>query len=197
MLDLGKLLDVAMDSEPFRELLGALKSPRTAVSVPESAKPYVLAALYSQLRVPVLLLTAHPDRAKYYVEQLSTWCPGRPVRLFPELDTLPYERLASDNGGEVDTIQTLSALVGTGSDTSAASFPPLVVASAPSVIRKVLSPGLFTSSTRAVEVGAQVAPFDLLARWQSLGYRLEPTVDVPGTVSHRGAASGPAPFRPR
>ncbi len=186
MLDLGKLLDIATDSEPFRELLGALKSPRTAVSVPESAKPYVLAALYSQLRVPVLLLTAHPDRAKYYVEQLSTWCPGKPVRLFPELDTIPYERLASDNGGEVDTLQTLSALAGTASDTTAAGFPPLVVASAPSVIRRVLSPDLFISSTRAVQVGAQVAPFDLLARWQSLGYRLEPTVDVPGTVSHRG-----------
>jgi len=37
-----------------------------------------------------------------------------------------------------------------------------------------------------VRVGIEIEPFDLLARWQAMGYKLENTVDVPGTVSHRG-----------
>ena len=185
-MDLRKLLELPQGLKAYRDIADALRNPRTAISVLESAKPFLIAALRAQLRVPIIVATAHPDRAKYYVEQLATWCPGEAVRLFPEPETLPYERLTSDNGGEVDTLQVLSALAGTASDNLAANSAPLIVASAPALMRKTLSRGEFLSGTHSIKVGMQMAPFDLLERWQSLGYRLEPTVDVPGTVSHRG-----------
>src|SRR5512139_1372593 len=164
-MDLRKLLELPRTVQEYRDITDALRSPRTVISVLESAKPFLIAALHAQLRVPIIVVTAHPDRAKYYVEQLATWRPGELVRLFPEPETLPYERLTSDNGGEVDTLQVLSALAGTASDGATANPAPLIVASAPALMRKTLSPQEFISTSHAVKVGMQTAPFDLLARW--------------------------------
>ena len=42
------------------------------------------------------------------------------------------------------------------------------------------------AASHDINTGMAVKPFDLLAKWQAIGYRLEATVDVPGTISHRG-----------
>jgi transcription-repair coupling factor (superfamily II helicase) len=182
-LDLSKLLQLTTGVPAFEGVTAALESQsRTAVSVVESAKPYLIAALYRRMGTPVIVVTAHPDRAKYLFEQLLTWCPGKPIRLFPEPETLPFERMASDNGTEVDRLQVLSMLAGIGTD----GTPPLVIASAPALMQKTLAPADFAAATHTVKAGMTITPFDLLARWEGLGYRLEPTVDVPGTVGHRG-----------
>ena len=65
-------------------------------------------------------------------------------------------------------------------------LPTLVVASAEAIVQKTLSPSKFRSTSHKIGVGMQAAPFDLLSKWQRMGYRLEATVDVPGTISHRG-----------
>jgi transcription-repair coupling factor (superfamily II helicase) len=186
-LDLSKLLQLTEVIPAWKQILAALESePRTAVSVIESAKPFLVAALYRQLEIPLILVTAHPDRAKYFYEQLSTWCPGTPVRLYPEPETLPFERIASDNGAEVDRLQVLATLAGVAAEGLGPAPAPLVIVSAPALIQKTLSPSDFNAATHAVTTGMTVSPFELMARWEAMGYRLEPTVDVPGTVGHRG-----------
>jgi transcription-repair coupling factor (superfamily II helicase) len=187
-LDLSQLLQLTEVMPVYKDVLAALQSgARTAVSVVESAKPYLVAALYRRLGIPLTVVTAHPDRAKYFYEQLLTWCPGKPVRLFPEPETLPFERMASDNGAEVDRLQVLAMLAGIAAEgTPPGNPPPLVICSAPALMQKTLSPADFMAATHTVSAGMTVAPFDLLARWEAMGYRLEPTVDVPGTVGHRG-----------
>jgi transcription-repair coupling factor (superfamily II helicase) len=186
-LDLSKLLQLQSGLKEFRDILASLRSGvGLSVSVLESAKPCTTASIYSSLGVPVLLITAYSDRARYYYEQLSTWCSNGQTRMFPEPDAIPYERLASDNAAEIDRIQVLAALKGIPGTSQAAPHPPLVIASAPALMQRSVSHADFEAASHRIETGMRASPFDLLTRWQGIGYRVESTVDVPGTVSHRG-----------
>jgi transcription-repair coupling factor (superfamily II helicase) len=104
------------------------------------------------------------------------------VKLFPEPDALPYQRIASDTSTELERVQVLSALANSESTTKA----PLVVASAPAFMQKTTSYSDFTSICHSIELGMNVEPFELLSQWQAMGYRMENIVEVPGTISHRG-----------
>jgi transcription-repair coupling factor (superfamily II helicase) len=77
-----------------------------------AARPYLVAALYESLRVPVILVTAQPENAKKLHEQLSSWCGAGQIILFPEPDVLPYERLTPDTSTGTERVQVLSALAG-------------------------------------------------------------------------------------
>jgi transcription-repair coupling factor (superfamily II helicase) len=150
----------------------------------DAARPYLIAALHRNLRLPLLVVTAQPENAKKLHEQLLSWCPGGDVILFPEPDVLPYERLASDTTTEMERIQVLSALAGGSKEPDAA--PPLVVASAAALMSRTTAHHDFTSACGALTLGTHIEPFRLLKALEDAGYRLENTVEVPGTVSHRG-----------
>ncbi len=165
----------------YRHLLGELRQLKEGAkaAVLEAAKPYVIAALYRDLRLPVLVVTSQPENARKLYDQLSVWC-NSPVKLLPEPDALPYQRVASDASTEMERLQVLSALAGQG--TSA----PLVVVSAPALIQKTSPYKDFISTIHTVKLRMNTEPSRLLSRWDTMGYRIESIVEVPGTMSHRG-----------
>jgi len=188
-LDLTQLLSLIEEMPAYRQLVDKLKltSDRLNVSVLEAAKPYFIASLSRSLPKPMLVVTAQPENSKQLYEQLLTWCPSIAVRLFPEPDTLPYERVASDNSTELERLQALSALADiTADDNASPAVPLLIIASAAAFMPKTASYSDFTAASHTVSVGMEVEPFHLLGRWQAMGYQLESMVEVPGTVSHRG-----------
>jgi transcription-repair coupling factor (superfamily II helicase) len=191
-LDPTRLLPLIEQMPAYRELVAELQQKNSpGVAVIDAAKPYFIAALYHQLNLPALVITAQPEKAKNLYEQLLTWRTASPVKLFPEPEALPYERLATDNTTEIERLQVLSALANLASEPSggkdgAVEAPPLIIVSAPALMQKLVPHHDFTSASHTVRVGMEIEPFDLLARWQAMGYELENTVDVPGTVSHRG-----------
>jgi transcription-repair coupling factor (superfamily II helicase) len=157
---------------------------RTAV-VLDSARPYLIAALYESLRTPVLLVTAQPGNAKRLYEQLTNWCDSAQISIFPEADALPYERLVADTTTDIDRVRVLTSLAGYDPD-AAGEKAPLVVTSAPAVMSKVPGCAGFTATAHQVQLGMEVDPFQLLRRWEAMGYQMESMVEVPGTMSHRG-----------
>jgi len=182
--DLSQLLSLIELMPAYERLLEELPGNRDGtVQVLSSAKPYLLAALYESLRLPMLVVTAQPESCKKLHEQLLNWCPSRQVRLFLEPDVLPYERLASDVTTELERVQVLTSLAGGDADDAR---PPLVIASVPALLGKVPSQHDFASTGHHVEVGMAVDPLRLLGRWEAMGYRLEGMVEVPGTMSRRG-----------
>jgi transcription-repair coupling factor (superfamily II helicase) len=186
-LDLSNLLKLPAGLKEFKDILSSIRSRGgLSVSVIESAKPCVTASLYSSLGIPVVLITAYSDRARFYLEQLSVWCPSGQIRIFPEPDAIPYERLASDSTSDIDRIQVLAALRGVPGSGPDSPPPPLVIASAAALMQRTISRDEFDAASHKIEAGMKASPFDLLERWQTIGYRTESTVDVPGTVSHRG-----------
>ncbi len=82
----------------------------------------------------------------------------------------------------LERIQVLSALA----NHEMSKEPPLITASVPALMQKVVAFSDFTSAWHKLKLGMDVEPFHLLSRWQAIGYRIESIVEVPGTVSHRG-----------
>ncbi|MHB8105771.1 MAG: hypothetical protein ACYDG5_09605, partial [Dehalococcoidales bacterium] len=111
MPELNLLLKLIEAMPAWRRLREELKGKgsKTIVAL-DAARPYLIAALYENLQAPVLLITAQPEKAKKLQEQLSSWCSGKEIYLFPEPDVLPYERLTPDTTTEIERIRILSAL---------------------------------------------------------------------------------------
>ncbi len=106
-LNLTQLLYLIDEMPAYRQLVNELgqKNGRTRAAVLDAAKPYLIAALYQSLHRPMLVVTAQPENGKKLYEQLLLWCPSNQVKLFPEPDALPYERIASDNSTEMERLQ--------------------------------------------------------------------------------------------
>ncbi|MFN2185489.1 MAG: hypothetical protein ACK2UU_15985, partial [Anaerolineae bacterium] len=64
-----------------------------SLGVIQPARPFLVAALYRQLRRPIVLLTARAERVGYWTDQLDIWTGADGVMPFPEPDPLPYERV--------------------------------------------------------------------------------------------------------
>jgi transcription-repair coupling factor (superfamily II helicase) len=181
--DLSQLLNLIERLPDYQQLLKGLKQRiDSAVLVLDAAKPYLIAALYESRRLPMLVVTAQPENSKKFQEQLLSWCPSSQAKLFPEPDALPYERLASDTATELERVQVLTSLVGGASGAGA----PLVVTSAPAFMAKMPLHADFISACHTIKLGMNIEPFELLGRWQAMGYQMENMVEVPGTMSHRG-----------
>jgi len=187
-LDLSQLLHLIEEMPAYRQLVDELEQRNGGVraAVLDAAKHYFIAALYHHLRVPVLVVTAQPENSKKLYEQLLTWCPSAGVKLFPEPDALPYERIAADTSTELERLQVLSALADVAGDNNATVEPPLIIASAPALMQKIAAYSDFAGTGHSISLGMEAEPFQLLRQWQDMGYRLEDMVEVPGTISHRG-----------
>ena len=180
-LDLTRLLHLIKQMPVYQQLIDELKrqNGNTTVAVLDAAKPYLIAALYQNLKLPMLVVTTQPENSKKLYEQILIWSGSSRVKLFPEPDALPYQRIASDTSTELERLQVLSAL-------ATPSSASLIVASAPAFMQKITPYSDFTSSGHTIKPGMDVEPFKLLSRWEAMGYRMENIVEVPGTISHRG-----------
>jgi transcription-repair coupling factor (superfamily II helicase) len=184
--ELGPLLELIESMPAWQELVKEIKQQdESTVVVLDAARPFLVAAIHERLRRPLLVVTAQPENTRKLQEQLSSWCRSGEVRLFPEPDVLPYERLASDTLTEMERVRVLAALAGVGDNGNDGS-PLLVVASAAALMSKTTSHRDFVSACHIVELGVNKAPLRLLGEWQAIGYSLENVVEMPGAVSHRG-----------
>ncbi len=182
-MKLAKILHLAQEMPAYCQLIKGLKQTggSTTVSLLDAAKPYLIAAIYQELRLPILVVTAQPENSKKLQEQISGWL-NLKVRLFPEPGFLPYQRVVSDNSTVLERIQVLSELA----NPELTTEPPFITASAQALIRKVADFSHFTSDWHNIKLSMEAEPFHLLKRWQAIGYKIESIVEVPGTISHRG-----------
>jgi len=183
-LDLTQLLHLIEEMPTYCQLVARLRQPNGSprVAVLDAAKPYLIAALYHSLRRPIFVVTAQPEDGKKLYEQLLTWCHSSQIKLLPEPDSLPYQRVASDTSTELERLQVLSALA----NIEPTADAPLVVASAPALMQKTTPHSNFTSASHTIKEGMNIEPLKLLSQWQAMGYRVESIVEVPGTMSRRG-----------
>ena len=151
----------------------------------DAAIPCLIAALYEELDLPVMVVTAQPGDARKLQEQLQSWCsPQANVHCFPELDFPFYDRRqpSAVSAQEAERLQALAALtVG-----RSAGKPPLVIASGTAVASPTMPRGDFASYCHTLVPGTAADPLELLSRWQKMGYEVESLVELPGTMSRRG-----------
>lgn len=182
IMDLTKLLELTRDMPEYRALISRIKDreKENLAAVLEGAKPYLLAAIVRELKWPLLIVTAEPDSSKRLYEQLLSWDGNIKAYLFPEMDTLPYQRLIPDTSAEIERIRILSPLVNCG-DTA-----PVIITSAPALMQKLSPKDDFASACFTLKTGTDIPILELLSKLQKAGYRTENTVSLPGDVSHRG-----------
>jgi transcription-repair coupling factor (superfamily II helicase) len=198
-LILSRLLNLIGEVPEYGRLVDELrrKNALTKADVIEAARPYLIAALYETLKRPVIVITAQAEEARKMYEQISVWTRSDEVKLMPEADALPYERIVSDLPTELERLRVLSALAmahhGKGL--------PLAIIPATALIQKTALFSEFAASFHTIKEQQNYDPMLLMKRWQALGYTTESTVEIPGTMSKRGGiidifpATGELPAR--
>ena len=164
-VQLDLLLHLIEEMPAYRQLIGERRwqDEGTRVVVLEAAKPYLIAALHQSQRLPMLVVTAQPENCKKLYEQLLIWSNSSQVKLFPEPDALPYERIASDVSTELERVQVLSTLANCNQNEPNIDVP-LVVTSAPALMGKTTLYSDFISTCHTIKLGMEIEPFHLLSQ---------------------------------
>ena len=159
-LNLTQLLSLIEEMPAYHQLVQELLEQKhnIKVAVLDAAKPYLIAALYHTQQLPMLVITAQPESSRKLYEQLLIWCSSTQVKLFPEPDTLPYQRIASDASTELERIQVLSVLMNQNEPTMNS---PLVVASAPALMQKTTPYRDFITACHTIKLGMEIEPLEL------------------------------------
>ena len=183
-LNITRLLNLISEIPAFSSLLTELRQTNAAAkdNVIDTARPYLIAALYQTLKRPIVIVTAHAEESRKLYEQISVWLGSEDIRLMPEADALPYERIVSDLPTELERLRVLSVLAIVHKENKL----PLVVIPATALIQKTASFTDFTATFHTIKEEAVCAPTVLMKRWQNLGYAVESTVEIPGTMSQHG-----------
>jgi transcription-repair coupling factor (superfamily II helicase) len=177
---LGALLEAAPE---FRRLVASLDKERVSarVQVISDATSFALATLSRSLPGPMLVVASGPEDARRLYDQVLLWSDDESrVLHFPESETLPFERIVADMDTTRQRIRTLSTLM------AQHDAPLMLIASAAAVAQKTIARGTFESRSHTLEMGQRIDLDELVGLWRGMGYKVEPTVDVPGLVSRRG-----------
>ena len=182
-MTLEALLTLLESVPQYQGLLASLKGDggKQRVQALSNGLSFLVASLWKDMGIPLLLLVPRPEDARRLHEQLLTWC-GQDAQImhFPETDTLPFERLVSDMATIHQRLRTLKELK------DASDGPPLVVSSVAAVAQRTLDHDTMSTCIHTLEMGQSIDQESLFSRWYRMGYQFERAVEIPGTVSRRG-----------
>ncbi|MCJ7791785.1 MAG: transcription-repair coupling factor, partial [Dehalococcoidia bacterium] len=186
-MNLSCLLSLLKEMPAYRQLVGELstvKGEHKAIIL-DAAKPYLIAALYEELNLPLMVVTGQPETARKLHEQLRVWCsPSAELHRLPELDFLPYDssQLSAVSYQMMERLRALATLALYEESDKA----PLIVTSALAIMSKTIPQRDFVAACHILKPGMAAEPVELLRRWQSMGYEVEDVVEVPGQMNKRG-----------
>jgi transcription-repair coupling factor (superfamily II helicase) len=182
-LTLHGLLSVLTQRPEYRRLIENLQNVQDVpalTGITEAARPFVIAALASTLKQPLLIVVNDEVAASQMVETLKLFVSGpSDVFYLPDRDALPYERLIGDAETMQKRMQALIAMV-------ERERTPIVVCSARVLTQPVLPPQELGASLFHLEPGFEVDLSTMLEHLYNLGYEPVAEVEEPGQFSHRG-----------
>ncbi|MDP6665795.1 MAG: transcription-repair coupling factor, partial [Dehalococcoidia bacterium] len=184
-MSLSGLLPLLGETEQFAALLNSLRAPRAqaAVIAPDPATECTVAALWREFGAPVFVLTPNPESARKLHDRLFTWLgDDAPIFHFSESEDIPFERYIPDLGASHQRLRALAALRGE----VKGARRPLVVASVNAATQATLERTVFDSATHTLAVRDRINLDAQIRMWLEMGYVVEPTVEIPGTMSRRG-----------
>ena len=149
-----------------------------SLSVAQSARPLVLAALWAANPRPCLLVVSGEESADRTARALAAWLGQDVVGRYPERKDRPWQDSAPDDAVVGTRCRSVARL--------AAAEKCVIVASAHALLRRVppVGSGYFASSTFAV--GEEVPFEDVPALLVGMGYTDAGEVDAPGTFHVHG-----------
>lgn len=189
-MSVSGILQIYDQLPAFGELVNTLQAqqPVPALLLPKGARPSILAKLYLERHVPIVLLTGRVESAAAWIQALEMWLPeGDVMRRLPEPTPLPNDRGPWSDRCRAERIAVLMRLMaGQQPNIPALPQPPLIVASARAFLQKTLPKRQFVSATRALRVGQIIDLEKLTQTWLDVGYEATPVVEKSGQFSRRG-----------
>jgi transcription-repair coupling factor (superfamily II helicase) len=165
----------------------ALPEPGSAqawhtTDLPAFARPVALAALAVPTRRPILVVVARQETADAMVAALTQLLPASaPPLAWSAADPLPYEQLPHDPTLSARRVGVLGQLRDYRGDQ-----PLVVVSTVRALMTCIRRPESFDRDSARLSVGARQDDAALMRMLVAAGYRVEPEVDGPCTISRRG-----------
>lgn len=186
-MNLAGLLPLIRALPTYRETLQLVSGAQsdsghvTTLALPRAARPTVLAALGADLERPLLVLTAHNDRALVLQQEACAWNPERELSLFAEPNALHYQRAPRGPRAIRQRLATLALFSQRTAGARAAA-----VSCARALMTHTLPQQAFRAYSRSLRPGEHVRLQKLLAIWAQAGYAQRTMVTTPGECSRRG-----------
>jgi len=182
-MKLTGLLSTLQTLPAYRQLLA--EGSAAQLGLITAARPFVAAALATDRPGPLLIITGSMEQAQHWVDGISHFLPpleegGPPVLLFPEPDSLPFERIAWTDRTRQARLTALAALQ------SKTGRPPVVIAPVRALLQMTLPAKELRLALRPLAVGASVRLDEMLTRWVQAGYEPADVVEEPGRFARRG-----------
>jgi transcription-repair coupling factor (superfamily II helicase) len=182
------LLDLLKSLPAYRDLLEKLQTGSPDLSpqaLLQAARPFVIAGMKAHLAGALVLVTARSEMAQQIAEQLTHWLApaeegGPPVYLFADPDALPFERIRWSSTTRQRRLTALAALQ------SRSGLPPIVIASARSLMQKTLPARELRLALRPIKVGQELRIDQMALLWAQTGYTPAEVVEEPGAFARRG-----------
>ena len=96
-MSLNGLFNVLTDVGAYNHLISALKSSKSdafSTIICDSAKPFLIGAIWRDTNHTLLVVCPRPEDARQLVTQLDVYFGEEsPIFHFPELEVIPYERV--------------------------------------------------------------------------------------------------------
>ncbi|MFA5065917.1 MAG: transcription-repair coupling factor [Dehalococcoidia bacterium] len=173
----------------FERLLKSLhdkQRKRVRLSLPDQAAPLMAAAIYGRLNRTVLFVTAHAEAARRRFEQIKLWLPDTVMPLFfPEADLLGNGS-PDDPVIKSERIKVISLLAGCNSAAESEQSSSFIMCCAAALIRRSIGRDSYRSGCIQIINGMSINQSTFLEKLQSVGYKYEDIVEIPGSFSKRG-----------
>ncbi len=152
-----------------------------------AARLPVLAAIWQDLKIPILWVTDRTDRALAMLDELSFWMERSALQIYPEPNPLFYEQAAWGTVTRRDRLNSLTSLaVYHFLGTPRPAQPPVVIAPLRAVMTRTLPRRDFLKSSKIIKLGQSISPEVLQRQWMDIGYQPVDTVVEPGQFAQRG-----------
>src|SRR5918998_4711863 len=159
------------------ERVRALLDARSIATVPDAARPYLLASIVRHLEKPLLAIAARPEEAEQLARDVQAFLGRAGSEVFPGWEVLPGEPLSPSVETMGRRLQVLSRL--------RAGETFVVVATAQGATQLV-APAETTSSTLSLRVGDEAPLPELAGRLVEMGYARNYIVERRGEFPIRG-----------
>ncbi len=182
-MTLQGLLSLLTQRPEYRRLIENIQKAEgipALTGITEAARPFVIAALASTLKRPLLIVANDELAASQMVETVKLFVSGpSDVFYLPDRDALPYERLMGDAETTQKRMQAFIAMV-------ERERTPIIICSAHALTQPVIPPQELSAALFRLETGLEVDLSLMLEHLYNLGYEPVAEVEGPGQFSHRG-----------
>ncbi|MES0359539.1 MAG: transcription-repair coupling factor [Anaerolineales bacterium] len=187
--DLITNLRANIDRDPKTIFTAApnMLSEYPSIGLRRSARLPVLAAIYKELQLPILLLTDRTDRALTLFDELTLLAPNAPKLFFPEPSPLFYENSPWGERTRRDRLMALTELAAYHiPGAQSPSTPPVIIAPARALMTRTIPRREFLKAVRVLKSGQTILMDELVRDLIARGYEPVNTVVSPGHYARRG-----------